>query len=185
MRYDMRTPPRQRQEVQQFHWPCMCRSRHFSAAVRRTHARAANFFRNLRNPAPITSPRGETLARFPCYGFMGELVTSPIRPPSGPPPGISGIESPSDAAAPVQRPEGPTRPEAASTEQAQSATGVWIQRLEAGEVTRDQAIEGMVAQALEAHGGAKLSPTHRSELEGVLRTALLDDPVLSRLLGAG
>jgi hypothetical protein len=50
-------------------------------------------------------------------------------------------------------------------------------------VTREQAIEGLVAQAVERHGGAKLSPALRSQLEGVLRSALRDDPVLGRLLG--
>jgi hypothetical protein len=51
-------------------------------------------------------------------------------------------------------------------------------------VTREQAIDGLLGEALRAHGGDALSPSRRAELEGVLRAALLDDPVLSGLLGA-
>jgi hypothetical protein len=66
---------------------------------------------------------------------------------------------------------------------ASSPSANWIRRLEAGEVTRAEAIEGLVAHAVEQHGGGKLTPALRSELEGVLRTALLEDPVLGRMLG--
>jgi hypothetical protein len=55
--------------------------------------------------------------------------------------------------------------------------------LEVGEVTKTQAVEGLVAQALEAHGGARLSAAQRAELSDVLRSALLEDPVLGELLG--
>jgi hypothetical protein len=41
----------------------------------------------------------------------------------------------------------------------------------------------LVAQALERHGGAGLTPALRTELESVLRAALLEDPVLGKLLG--
>jgi len=58
-----------------------------------------------------------------------------------------------------------------------------LRRLEAGEVTRGQAIDGLVAQAVEQRGGSHLSPSLRAELEGVLRAALMEDPVLGRLLG--
>jgi hypothetical protein len=58
-----------------------------------------------------------------------------------------------------------------------------LSRLDAGELTREQAIDSLVAQALETHGGARLPPTQRAELESVLRTALLDDPALASLLG--
>ncbi len=68
-------------------------------------------------------------------------------------------------------------------EVAGSPSATWIRRLEAGEITRAEAIEGLVSQAVERHGGAKLSVTRRMELEGVLRSALLQDPVLGRLLG--
>ncbi len=72
------------------------------------------------------------------------------------------------------------RGEAAASE---SAAGGWIQRLEAGEISRSEAVEGLVADAVQKHGGARLSPAMRGELENVLRTALKNDPVLSRLLG--
>jgi hypothetical protein len=65
----------------------------------------------------------------------------------------------------------------------QSSPAALLSRLEAGEVTREQAIDGLVAQALEVHGGARLPPAQRAELQSVLRAALLDDPVLGRLLG--
>ncbi len=65
----------------------------------------------------------------------------------------------------------------------ESSASRWIQRLESGEITRAEAMEGLVADAVQKHGGARLSPSMRSELEGVLRSALQNDPVLSRLLG--
>jgi len=65
----------------------------------------------------------------------------------------------------------------------QGGTEAWIARLDAGEVTREQAVDGIVAEALEAHGGSQLDPARRSELEGVLRDALQDDPVLGVWLG--
>jgi hypothetical protein len=65
----------------------------------------------------------------------------------------------------------------------ETPSAAWIRRLEAGEVTRAEAVEGLVAEAVERHGGAQLPPALRGQLEGVLRTALLEDPVLSRLLG--
>jgi len=68
-------------------------------------------------------------------------------------------------------------------EAAQSTPEALLSRLQAGEVTREQAIEGLVAHALEVHGGARLPPAQRAELEGVLRAALVDDPTLARLLG--
>jgi hypothetical protein len=66
--------------------------------------------------------------------------------------------------------------------QVQGPTAAWLQKLHAGEVTREQAVEGLVAQAIESHGGARLSHAYRQELEAVLRAALLDDPVLGGLL---
>jgi hypothetical protein len=75
--------------------------------------------------------------------------------------------------------------EAARAAQPEGATAAWIRRLEAGEIGRAEAIEGLVAHALEAHGGAQLPPAQRVELEGLLRSALLEDPVLGRLLGGG
>ena len=121
-----------------------------------------------------------------------EFVTSSIRPPSSSPSGPSGVQETSEAA-PAAESSHTARSTAAGAaqlsganqaDQARGPTAAWLQKLEAGEVTREQAVEGLVAQALEAHGGARLSQIHRRELEQVLRTALLDDPVLGGLLRA-
>jgi hypothetical protein len=122
-------------------------------------------------------------------------VSTSIRPPGSAP--AAGIGEASDvrgvgAAGEVQGSEAKGVGEAARSSEAartapveSSATASWIQRLEAREISRAEAIEGLVAQALEAQGGAHLSPAQRSELESVLRSALLEDPVLGRLLGGG
>ncbi|MFT3926347.1 MAG: hypothetical protein QM778_27625 [Myxococcales bacterium] len=124
-------------------------------------------------------------------------MSSSIRPPGGSPPtptpggpGESSRIRGAEAAEPT-RPAGGVdqASQVGSTQQgaaaggAESATARWIRRLEAGEVTRTEAIEGLVAQAVEQRGGQRLSPAVRAELEGVLRAALLGDPVLGRLLG--
>jgi hypothetical protein len=75
------------------------------------------------------------------------------------------------------------RPGLAGAGAAQSPTAAWLHKVASGEATRAEAVDALVAQALEAQGGAQLSPAQRSELEGILRSALLEDPVLSRLLG--
>jgi hypothetical protein len=116
-------------------------------------------------------------------------MSSTIRPPGTPATGLSGPD-----AAPDLRPEqtsagsgaarGASGPTAAEAQQqvAESGTGEWLRRLEVGEVTRAEAVEGLVAQAVEAHGGARLSAAQRAELADVLRSALLEDPVLGELL---
>jgi hypothetical protein len=71
----------------------------------------------------------------------------------------------------------------AQPERSQSPTGVWLSRLSAGEITKQQAIDGLVEQALSAQGAARLNAAQRSELSEVLRASLLGDPVLGRLLG--
>jgi hypothetical protein len=71
----------------------------------------------------------------------------------------------------------------AAAGQAQSPSAALLSRLDAGEITREQAIDGMVAEALSALGAGRLPPTQRSELEGVLRAALADDPTLNKLIG--
>ena len=115
-------------------------------------------------------------------------MSTSIKPPAGSPAGPAGIEGAHDVAdVSAARDAGPasevSRSQAATgAGAAQSPTATWLRRLSAGEVTRAEAVEGLVAQALEAQGGAKLSPAQRSELEDILRNALLEDPVLSRLL---
>jgi hypothetical protein len=93
----------------------------------------------------------------------------------------TSVAARSSQAGPVSATAQAGQAQAAATQETPSAR--WIRRLEAGEVTRAEAIEGLVAQAVERKGGARLSPQLRSELEAVLRTALLEDPVLGRLLG--
>jgi hypothetical protein len=115
-------------------------------------------------------------------------VSTPIRPPSGPlPPGVAGVDGAADIAgsqATAIPASAPTeRVEANASVEVQGSTATLLARLEAGEVTRDQAIEGLVREALEQSGAARLPTAQRAELESVLRSALLDDPTLSRLLG--
>ena len=115
-------------------------------------------------------------------------MSTPVRPPGGPSsPGVGGIDptaevasSKPSAAAEVARSARIETPEAAP---AAGSTASVIARLQAGELTREQAIDALVAQALELHGGSRLPATQRSELAGVLRDALLHDPALGRLLG--
>lgn len=116
-------------------------------------------------------------------------MSTSIKPPSGSPGGAAGIDATSEvadvsashAAGQVGATQSAGAASAASA--TQSPTAAWLQKLAAGEVTRAEAVEGLVAQAVEAQGGARLSPAQRGELESILRSALLEDPVLSRLLG--
>jgi hypothetical protein len=119
-------------------------------------------------------------------------VSPSIRPPGSAPGAGIGEASEVGAAGEVHGSEAPAATQAArSSEAARSTTPVegptasWIRRLEAREISRAEAIEGLVAEALEAHGGAQLPAAQRVELEGLLRSALLEDPVLGRLLGGG
>ena len=123
-------------------------------------------------------------------------MSTSIRPPGGPAaPGATDIAALSDvqgteAASPLDKSAGVGGAAGASgaaptqgARAAESPSAALLSRLQAGEVTREQAIEGLVAQALEVHGGARLPPAQRTELQQVLRAALLDDPALGRLLG--
>ncbi len=113
-------------------------------------------------------------------------MSSSIRPPGTPPPGPSGL-SEVQAARPEALEAGKASAQvaeaAAQAERSQSPTSVWLSRLSAGEITKQQAIEGLVEQALSARGAARLDATQRTELAEVLRASLLGDPVLGRLLG--
>lgn len=109
-----------------------------------------------------------------------------VRPPSGPVAPTS-IEGPSaveagqpSAVGETSAAQGVGQTEAAAPS---SAEEVLLARLSRGEITREQAIDGLVARALEAHGASRLSPTRRLELEEVLRATLSDDPALAKLLG--
>lgn len=112
-------------------------------------------------------------------------MSSSIRPPGAPPPGPAGLDAVSElqsgkAAAPSAPEAAGAQPQTASVE---SPAGAWLRRLSAGEVSKQEAVEGLVAQAVEAQGGARLSAGQRAELADVLRDALLNDPVLGELLG--
>jgi hypothetical protein len=117
-------------------------------------------------------------------------MSSPIRPPgsAGPSPaglGSVGEAAPSSAPAKSQGTTGATGAAPSSTsETSASPAADWLRRLDAGEISKSQAVEGLVAQAVEASGGARLSPAQRNELADVLRQSLLNDPVLGGLLGA-
>lgn len=123
-------------------------------------------------------------------------MSTPIRPAGGPlAPGVSGLDSAVTGASDVEGSAGVASTEASASKaidqavsaplgtEVHGATATLLARLEAGEVTREQAIDGLVREALDVHGGQALPPAQRAELEAVLRTALLDDPTLSRLLG--
>ncbi|MEY4510818.1 MAG: hypothetical protein RLZZ450_2940 [Pseudomonadota bacterium] len=71
----------------------------------------------------------------------------------------------------------------ASTEQVQSPTAALLARLDAGEITREQAIESLISEALSAPGVSRLADAQRTELESIVRASLLEDPTLARLLG--
>lgn len=112
----------------------------------------------------------------------------PIKPPTGPlAPGVTGIEGAREIEA-TQAPAVEATKSSAQTaatrgSEVQGASERLLARLQAGEVTREQAIDGLVHEALEASGAMRLPAAQRSELEGVLRGVLLDDPTLARLLG--
>ena len=117
-------------------------------------------------------------------------MSSSIKPPTGSAPGLSGLQGaadikPADATG-ASAVRGTAADAAASPQNSvESPSASWLRKLEAGEVTRNQAVDGLVQHALEAHGGARLPAPQRAELEQVLRAALLDDPVLGRLIGEG
>jgi hypothetical protein len=116
-------------------------------------------------------------------------MSSPIRPPGSPgssPAGLGSVgeTAPSSAPAKSQATSGSAGAAASSTtETSASPTADWLRRLDAGEVSKSQAVEGLVAQAVEASGGARLSAAQRNELAEVLRQTLLNDPALGALLG--
>jgi len=112
-------------------------------------------------------------------------MSSSIRPPGAPPPGPAGLDGISDLKPGQNSPS--TAPQASAPNSqaaaAESPTAGWLRRLSAGEVSKQQAVDGLVAQALEAQGPVRLSPAQRDELAAVLKEALLNDPVLAGLLG--
>lgn len=109
------------------------------------------------------------------------MSTGAIKPPGGGPGPIEGSEGAAelDAAQGASESQAPAQ----ATGQAEGGTAAWLQRVDAGEITAEQAVDGIVAQALEAPGAAALSNSQRAELESSLRAALLDDPSLRALVG--
>ena len=118
-------------------------------------------------------------------------MTSSIKPPGGPGAGPSGVDAlgesadldPSSAANPTQTAPSGVATEASAT--APSGSASWLSRYEAGEVSREAAIDGIVSEALATHDTGALSGAQRVELEGVLREALATDPNLVALFGEG
>jgi hypothetical protein len=122
-------------------------------------------------------------------------MSTAIRPPGGPSPAgaadsAAGLEVESSVGAGgASALEGSRAAGAAdavtpaAAQQVQSPAGALLSRLDAGEITREQAIESLVAEAIAAPGVAHLPAAQRAELETILRASLLDDPTLSRLLG--
>ena len=115
-------------------------------------------------------------------------MSSSIRPPGTPPPAAAGLGHVGEAAPGATTPQagrgaGVQAGATSETGAPSSPSAEWLRRLDAGEVSKSQAIEGLVAQALEAQGGARLSAAQRGELADVLRQTLLGDPVLGALLG--
>lgn len=112
-------------------------------------------------------------------------MSSSIRPPSASSPGPSGVSelsAPKPAALEAGKAAGKVAESDAQAASAASPAAHWLTRLSAGEVTKQQAIDGLVEQALAAQGTARLSAAQRAELSEVLRESLLGDPVLGRLL---
>ena len=117
-------------------------------------------------------------------------MSSSIRPPGTPPPASAGLGAAGEVAgsATQVQPGAGDKVQGASAGPSQtgaldSPSADWLRRLDAGEISKSQAIDGLVAQALEAQGGARLSAAQRGELAEVLRQTLLGDPVLGSLLG--
>lgn len=117
-------------------------------------------------------------------------MTSPIKPPSGPP--VAPLAGPSsDADARVGSPAGesfkasldavagaPTQAGGVSeTSGAQALTAA----LRTGELSPAQALDALVAQALQSADAQRLEPAARVELEAHLRTMLAEDPSLQEL----
>jgi hypothetical protein len=111
-------------------------------------------------------------------------MSASIRPPGAKPPGIAGPDGLGDAAGGAPSAEHVAKaPQAGSAAAPEGASAEWLQRLHAGEISKTQAVEGLVAHALDTQGAAGLSPARRAELAEVLRQSLLHDPVLGGLLG--
>lgn len=114
-------------------------------------------------------------------------MSSSIRPPGAPPAGPSGLSEIAAANRPDAVEAGKASARVAEpqvqAQRAETPASVWLSRLSAGEITKQQAVDGLVEQALSAQGAGRLSPAQRAELSEVLRASLLGDPVLGRLLG--
>lgn len=119
-------------------------------------------------------------------------MSTAIRPPGGPSTvgaadlgAASEVESAGDAAgtSAVDKAGAAGAVAPTSTHQVQSPTAALLARLDAGEITREQAIESLVSEALSAPAVSRLADAQRAELESIVRASLLEDPTLARLLG--
>lgn len=118
-------------------------------------------------------------------------MTSPIKPPSGPP--VAPLTGPGTGAdARVGSPAGEAFKASldavaggAGTSSVAELSGAQqlAASLRAGELTPAQALDAMVAQALQSPDALRLEPAARAALEQHLRTMLAEDPSLQELTG--
>jgi hypothetical protein len=113
-------------------------------------------------------------------------MSSPIKPPGKPPGTPPASES---ASGPSKASFDAALDEAARTEGAGEARGVvssealaeLARDVAAGKIDPSEAVDRLVARALEGPTAAVLPPAKRAELEAHLRRALTDDPALAAL----
>ena len=128
-------------------------------------------------------------------------MTSPIKPPGstpgagipedavrpGEPRGVSGesFRSTLDGAAPEAAAAESSRDVAAAQSTQEASRASEVTRLAAdlrtGRIDTAQAIDALVARALESGAAKALPPAQRTELEAYLRTTLSEDPSLVAL----
>lgn len=119
-------------------------------------------------------------------------MTSPIKPPGGPPP---GAPTPDDASGPVESGEtqGPKKSfkaaldNVAAADQAQGAvpTGeiqAIADELKAGKIDTAAAVERLVARVVESAPAQVLSEAGRAALEAHIRSVIEDDPAIQAML---
>jgi len=118
-------------------------------------------------------------------------MTSPIKPPGGTkPPGMDPTDAAggadkarnADRAERFQEAMAPGTNETTSAEGAQDVATDVTQPLRAGEIDASQAVDRLVAAALESPMAQQLSPAGRADLEAHLRATLADDPNLSQMV---
>ncbi len=119
-------------------------------------------------------------------------MTSPIKPPGGPPAGVPGPEDIQGPAKPADA-KGPEKtfkatldaaapPEATSKVAPAEEIRALAEAIKAGEINSTQAVDKLVSRALESPTAKLLTGAGRASLEAKLRQAIKDDPALSGLV---